>query len=44
MAERMTRDELLREILHAKIEWEATSSLLSPAEQDELRGGRATGR
>jgi hypothetical protein len=36
MAERMTRDELLREILTAKIEWEATSSLLSPAEQDEL--------
>jgi len=36
MAEKMTRDELLRQILEAKIEWEATSSLLSPEEQDRL--------
>jgi hypothetical protein len=33
----MTRDQLLREILTAKIAWEATTSLLNPAEQDELR-------
>ncbi|MGE5603014.1 MAG: ClbS/DfsB family four-helix bundle protein [Nitrososphaerales archaeon] len=32
----MTRDELLRQILEAKIEWEATSSLLNRDEQDEL--------
>ncbi len=36
MAETMTRDELLREILEAKIEWEATSSLLNREEQDQL--------
>lgn len=36
MAETMTKDELLRQILEAKIEWEATSSLLSPEEQDAL--------
>ncbi len=34
--ESMTREELLRQILEAKIEWEATSSLLNQAEQDEL--------
>jgi hypothetical protein len=34
--EMMTRDELLRLILEAKIEWEATSSLLSRDEQDEV--------
>ncbi len=33
----MTRDELLRRILEAKIEWEATSSLVSHDEEDELR-------
>jgi hypothetical protein len=37
MDERMTRDELLRQIFEAKVEWEATSSLLNQAEQDELR-------
>jgi hypothetical protein len=36
MAETMARDELLREILEAKIEWEATSSLLNRAEQDQV--------
>lgn len=33
MAERVTRDELLGRILAAKVEWEATSSLLSQEEQ-----------
>ncbi len=37
MTEVMTRDELLRRILEAKIEWEATSSLVSHDEEDELR-------
>jgi hypothetical protein len=36
MAETMTRDELLRQILEAKIDWEATSSLLNRQEQDEV--------
>lgn len=36
MAETMTRGVLLRQILEAKIEWEAASSLLSPQEQDTL--------
>jgi hypothetical protein len=35
--ERMAKDELLRHIMEAKVEWEATSSLLNPQEQDETR-------
>ena len=37
MSERMTKDELLRRILEAKIEWEATSSLMNPEEQETTR-------
>lgn len=37
MTERMAKDELLRRILEAKIEWEATSSLLNQEEQNETR-------
>lgn len=36
MAETMTKEALLRQILEAKVEWEATSALLSPQEQTEL--------
>ena len=35
MMDQMTRDELLRRIFEAKVQWEATSSLLSQEEQDE---------
>lgn len=37
MEERMRVDELLRQILEAKIEWEATSSLLNQEEQNKTR-------
>ncbi len=36
MAETMTKDDLLRQIFEAKVEWEATSSLLSQEEQAQL--------
>ena len=35
MAETMTRDELLHEILQAKIEWEVTTTPLVAGDQDE---------
>ena len=34
MADRMTKDELLRQILEAQIEWEATTALLSREAED----------
>jgi hypothetical protein len=39
MTERMTRDELLRRIFEAKVQWEATSSLLNREEQQTVRVG-----